>query len=143
MMLALIGLVAGVLAFFLGRWRHLCRRWEQHKRWNVPRAWRSAPFRMGTLIVVAALTLLFATCFSVLISEHVHDFLGKFAWGALIWLRWMASSVSAEFQFARQKKEVEEMLKPKPGDLPPLHERLLSRSCRDLPSDAQPPEKKG
>jgi hypothetical protein len=50
--LVLVGSVFGFIAFFIGKWRQACILWEMKGEWNVPAAWRSPVWRIGTWLLV-------------------------------------------------------------------------------------------
>ena len=91
----LIGLAAGFLAFKVGRWRHFCIFWAEKNRANVPLGWREPKIRIGSWLLVTALSLVFATSWSLLIAGYVNELLGMFSWGVLLFLRWVASGLAA------------------------------------------------
>jgi len=105
--LFLIGSVAGYLAFVIGKWRHTCLFWMAENRANVPLGWHKTATPLGSLILVAVLSIVFATSWALLIAKQMGNLLGLFAWGVLLAARWYASQVSAFVGGQKEKKQIE------------------------------------
>jgi len=105
-MLFIVGLISGLLAYRVGKWRHSCIFWMIENPANCPLGWRKPIWRFGSWLIVTALSLGFATCWALLISNHVNELIGMFSWGALLILRWVASGIGARM---KDQKMLEEM----------------------------------
>jgi hypothetical protein len=99
--LLIVGLVAGYIAFAVGKWRHCCLFWEQHAKYNLPRVWHDAKIKIGTWLVVAICSIIFASAIGALLAQ-IHPFLGVFSWGALLAARWYASMAAAVKQSSQR-----------------------------------------
>jgi hypothetical protein len=106
-MLVLIGIVSGVVAFAVGKWRHSCVFWLRENPANLPPAWVKPDIRFGSLILVVVFTLIFATCVSYVVSQEVNQILGELLWGALVFFRWAASAIAAQIECAEAKKKID------------------------------------
>lgn len=102
-----VGLVAGLLAFWLGRWRSTCIFWMSTYPLQVPTAWRRGWVQVTTWVLVTVLSLIFATLWASLIIIHVNDWLGRFSWGALLVFRWQASGFAAASRYHKNKAELD------------------------------------
>ena len=112
MVLFILGVVSGYVAFKAGRWRGLCLFFAVKAPWNVPIAWHNPMVRFGSWVFVVVASLLFATCLTKFFVESVHPIVGRFSWllwAVLLTARWLASGVSAGKEGWRQL-----------DDLPPL-----------------------
>lgn len=105
--LFLIGSAAGYPAFALGKWRHTCLFWMAENRANVPLGWHKPAVPIGSLILVAVLSLIFAASWALLIAEQISELLGLFAWGVLLAARWYASQLAAFGTAQKEKKQIE------------------------------------
>jgi len=106
--LFIAGLVAGYLAFVIGKWRHACIFWEMKMPFNVPSAWHNQTVRIGTWLAVTACSLVFATSIASVISEEINSLLGKFLWGVLLVARYYASGIAAVNQATHELERMEE-----------------------------------
>jgi hypothetical protein len=77
---------------------------------NASLGWQKPEVRAGSLLLVAVFSIVFATCFSFWLQEEAGSLIGKIAFGALLYLRWIASSVSARISCEKQKQEIERMI---------------------------------
>ena len=82
------GLISGLLVYKVGKWRHSCIFWMVNNPANLPLGWHKEEIRFGSWLLVTALSVVFATCWSLLIMAYVNGLLGIFAWGALLTIRW-------------------------------------------------------
>jgi len=92
----LIGLLAGFLAFTVGRWRHTCIFLAANNRANVPLRWRNPGIQIGSWLLVAMLSLVFAASWSLLIHDYVNELLGMFGFGVLLVFRWVVSGLASK-----------------------------------------------
>ena len=102
-----IGLLAGMLAFWLGKWRTNCIFWTNTSPVNVPRAWRLSWVPIVTWMVVAILSVVYATLWSGLVIEYVNYWLGVFLWGSLLALRWQVSGLAAARSYHKDRAELD------------------------------------
>ena len=121
-MLFVIGLVLGILAYKVGKWRHLCIFWQVHNcSWNLPLGWRKLWFQLVSGLLVMALSIGFATCWSLLFMKHVGGLFGAFSWGALLSIRWIASGTAAvtegEKRLAKMQLDIATRTEDAKGDL--------------------------
>jgi uncharacterized membrane protein len=100
MLLFLLGIISGIIAGIIGFWRHTCVFWETRFRmgkasYNTPLGWTKPMIRYGTLIAVCVFSVVFASCWALLIISQGYKLLGEFSWGSLLFLRWVVSGVVA------------------------------------------------
>jgi hypothetical protein len=100
MLLFLFGLVSGVIAGVIGFWRHTCIFWETHFQmgkasYNTPLGWTKPAIRYGTLVAVCFFSVMFASCWALLIINQGYKWIGEFSWGSLLLLRWLISGAAA------------------------------------------------
>jgi len=106
-MLFLIGLVLGILAYKVGKWRQLCIFWQVNGCIsNLPLGWHRLWFQLVSWLLVVALSIGFATCWSLLAMKYVADLLAIFLWGALLSIRWLASGVAAVAEGERRLEKM-------------------------------------
>lgn len=117
MALFIIGLIAGFLAYKVGKWRNSCILWMTKNPVNTPLGWHKPEIRFGSFLLVTVLSIVFATCWSLLITTHVNKLLGMFAWGALLVIRWQASIISATLEVQRQLEYVDKMMNERKDDI--------------------------
>jgi len=115
-MLLVLGLVAGLLAYQIGKWRHGCVFWVVNNPANLPLGWHRPEIRYGSLLLVTVLSLVFATCGASVVTTHLGRWAGMLAWGVLLALRWQVSGVVAYLQGRAQLAEIEKRLLQ---DIPP------------------------
>jgi hypothetical protein len=105
-MLFLVGSVAGFIAFKVGKWRHMCINGMVNAQVACPLDWSKGEVRIGSLLLVAVFSLVFATCWADLLIENVSPFIGKFSWGVLLMARWQASGITAHIQAQKRLEEI-------------------------------------
>lgn len=92
------GIIALIIAIYLGRYRHVCRIMESKNRWNIPLIWYKTWFRIITWLIVTITSIWFAGVVSLFIGVLINKWLGKFSFGALLAARWQLSGFMATIQ---------------------------------------------
>ena len=105
-MLFFIGIISGLLAYWVGKWRHSCIFWMKEEPANCPLGWQNPIWQLGSWLIVTILSLVFATCLALLISNHVNELIGMLSWGALLVLRWVVSGIGVRME---DQKRLEQM----------------------------------
>ena len=100
MLIFSLGLLCGILACIVGFWRHTCIFWEATFRsgkgpYNTPLGWAKPSIRYGTFVVVATLSVVFASCWMLLFMHHFNKWIAEASWGVWLMLRWMISATVA------------------------------------------------
>jgi len=90
-----IGLVAGLLAIWLGAWRSTCIFLMLAGSTEVPRIWLLNWVRVTSWALVAVLSVSYATIWAGLVANHINYWFGLFTWGGWLVLRWQASNLAA------------------------------------------------
>jgi hypothetical protein len=135
MLLFLIGLVCGVIAYRIGKWRHACVFWLANEPFNLPLGWRQPAIRFGTLAAVAIFSATFASCWAFLIGVGVNKFIGAFSWGVLLMIRWTASGIAARLEGRKFLAEINRQRTDQPKR--PLKDLMAVSICDMSPEEAK------
>lgn len=104
---AIAGVISGVVAFYAGRWRHVCNKWLIYDLEGtfircVPSIFINKSFRIASGIFVGLLRIVFAISISSLIADHINLFIGALSFGALIAAHFFLTGFLGEQQFAEE-----------------------------------------
>lgn len=111
-LLLLSGIIAGILAIKLGKFRSFCIYMSlcPFGRASLPLGWYHSWFRILTWILVTILSIWSAGIVSIFIAKNTNSLLGYLAFGALLILRWQVSSVLAVKKIKTEYPEVHKWL---------------------------------
>jgi hypothetical protein len=90
----------------VGKWRHSCIFWIIKHPANCPLGWQKPIWRLGSWLIVTVLSLGFATCWALLISNHENEVIGMLSWGALLILHWVGSGIGARMKDQQMLEEM-------------------------------------
>jgi len=94
-----IGGVSGIAGWKIGEWRNTCTFWKNYAKsvgvWNVPLVWSKVYVRYGSFLLVGVTSLVFASCWSLILAPHVNRVIAIIFWAALLALRWGLSVSTA------------------------------------------------
>jgi len=105
----IIGSISLLLAIAIGAYRQNCIFWENKLPYNCPLLWKtSATFRLLSWLATTLFSILAAFIFATLLVDEASEFVGKFSFGVLLFIRWLTSLLigqsSAYSQFAEIEK---------------------------------------
>ncbi len=93
--LFLTGIIALIIAVYLGRFRHLCRIMDAKMPYNIPIIWRKTWFRVASWIIVTTTSIWFAGVASSFTQILINKWLGRLLFGVLLVARWQLSGIMA------------------------------------------------
>ncbi|NQV93806.1 MAG: sel1 repeat family protein [Sphingomonadales bacterium] len=91
------GISAGIIAFIIGSWGRVCLYYEMTEPHQMPSLWSSSAVQVGTFILTAGFSLVFAFIAAGWVSESYGDALGAFSFGVFLVLQWVARSIASAF----------------------------------------------
>lgn len=101
-----VAIFSFVIAVLIGAWRQMCCIYENKLPYNLASLWRNTGIRIGSWMLTAILSIIFAFICASWIIANVGDFIGKFSFGVLLVTRWFASMFIGAFPAIKHCKKV-------------------------------------